>query len=64
MADKKFDNNNTVSLWEKEAKSGNTYLSGVVYVDNIPYTITLFHNETTSPTQPVLKGKIELRESK
>lgn len=64
MAEKKFDNNNTVALWEKVAKSGNTYLSGVVYVGNVPHRITLFTNEATSETHPVYKGFIELQETK
>ncbi|MGL4998138.1 MAG: hypothetical protein ACRC5T_04155 [Cetobacterium sp.] len=61
---KKFDSSNTVSIWNKKAKSGLDYMSGVVYVGNVAYDITLFHNEVTNENQPVLKGKIELKVSK
>lgn len=65
MAEKQFNNENTVTLWHKEAKSGKMYMSGVVYVGNVPYTITLFENENmTSETSPAFRGKIELRETK
>lgn len=64
MANKTYDNSNTVSIWKKVAKSGNEYYSGVVYVGNVPYTITLFDKEATSEASPVLTGKIEMREAK
>ncbi|MGL5803166.1 MAG: hypothetical protein ACRCX7_11330 [Cetobacterium sp.] len=64
MSTKTYSNENTVALWEKTAKSGNTYLSGTVYVGNVPYRITLFANEATSETHPVYKGKIEIPDAK
>ena len=66
MADKKqYSNENTVSVWQKESKTGKHYFSGVVYVGNVPYTITLFENDNrTNDTQPIFRGMIELREDK
>lgn len=61
---KQFDNSNTVSIWKKVAKSGKEYYSGIVYVGNVAHTITLFDNEVTSEAQPILRGKIELKETK
>lgn len=65
MATKQFDNSNTVSVWNKVAKSGLEYLSGVVYVGNVAYDLTLFPNDkATSEAHPTFRGKIELRTDK
>lgn len=64
MAEKKYNNDGKVSVWEKTSKAGKLYYSGVAYIGNVAYNITLFENERTSETQPMFNGSIELRESK
>lgn len=63
-ATKQFNNENTVAIWKKVSKAGKEYYSGTMYVGNVAYNITMFDNEATSETMPVMKGKIEIRESK
>jgi hypothetical protein len=61
---KAYDNSDTVSVWEKVSAKGNTYFSGVVYVGNVAYDLTLFPKEATSEKSPVMTGKISMREAK
>lgn len=61
---KGYDNNNTISIWEKEAASGLIYYSGTAIIDGKAYNVSLFDNERTSDKQPIQKGSIELREAK
>ncbi len=64
MAEKKFNNEGKVSIWEKTSKAGKQYYSGTAYVGNVAYNVTLFENERTSEAQPMFTGTIELREAK
>lgn len=61
MANKTYDNSNSVSLWAHTSQGGKEYLKGTVFVDKVPYEIVLFPNDATSETQPVFRGKIGLR---
>lgn len=61
---KDFNNENTISVWRKVAKSGNEYYSGVVYIGNVPYNVTMFDREPNSENSPIMTGKVELREAK
>lgn len=61
MANKTYDNSNSVSLWAHTSQGGKEYLKGTLFVGNVAHEIVLFPNEATSETQPVYRGKIELR---
>jgi len=60
MANKKFDNNGQVALWNATSNSGLDYFKGTLEIDGKQYNIALFTQEGVEGTnKPVLKGKVD-----
>lgn len=57
--EKKFDNNLQMSVWERETKNGDTFLSGTVEIDGVVYDVALFKNNSENPKAPKYKGKLK-----
>lgn len=61
MADKKvYDNNMSVSIWERQSRDGGIFLSGQVEIDGTKYNITLNQNNSENPKAPKWRGKLKL----
>lgn len=60
MANKQYDNNGQVALWNATSTSGLDYFKGSVEINGKQYNIALFKQDGAEGTnKPVLKGKID-----
>jgi len=48
------------SLWKKATKTGETFLTGVIEVENFEYPITIFSNKKEHDRQPDFKIKVDV----